>query len=84
MAFKDHREFFQVIEKEGELVRIKQEVDWDVEVGAIGRRVYEMEGPCLLFENIKDYPEGFRICNGTTGNWPRVAMAMGLPKASFA
>ena len=80
MAFKDHREFFEVLEREGELVRIAKEVDWDLEVGAIGRRVYEMEGPCLLFEKIKDYPKGFRISNGTTGTWSRVALAMGLPK----
>jgi 4-hydroxy-3-polyprenylbenzoate decarboxylase len=80
MAFNDHRDFFQTLEKEGELVRISQEVDWDLEVGAIGRRVYEREGPCLLFEKIKDYPEGFRISNGTTGTWSRVALAMGLPK----
>jgi phenylphosphate carboxylase alpha subunit len=80
MAFKDHRDFFAVLEKEDELVRIAQEVDWDLEAGAIGRRAYEMEGPCVLFENIKDYPEGFRISNGTTGTWRRVALAMGLSK----
>lgn len=80
MAFKDHRDFFAALESEGELARITREVDWDLEAGAIGRRTYEMGGPCLLFENIKDYPEGFRISNGTTGTWARVAMAMGLPK----
>ena len=80
MAFRDHRDFFAVLEKEGELLRIGQEVDWDLEVGAIGRRVYEMEGPCLLFEKIKDYQKGFRISNGTTGTWSRVALAMGLSK----
>ncbi len=82
MAFKDHRDFFQVLEREGELARIRKEVDWDLEVGAIGRRTYERSGPCLLFENIKDYPKGFRISNGTTGTWPRVALAMGLPKST--
>jgi 4-hydroxy-3-polyprenylbenzoate decarboxylase len=80
MSFRDHRDFFAVLEREGELVRIAQEVDWDLEVGAIGRRAYEMKGPCLVFEKIKDYPEGFRISNGTTGTWSRVALAMGLPK----
>ncbi len=80
MAFKDHRDFFALLEKNGELIRISQEVDWDLEVGAIGRRAYEMEGPCLLFEKIKDYPGGFRISNGTTGTWSRVALAMGLAK----
>ncbi|MDP2646696.1 MAG: UbiD family decarboxylase [Desulfobacterales bacterium] len=80
MAFNDHRDFFQVLEREGELARISREVSWDLEVGAIGRRTYERQGPCLLFENIKDYPQGFRISNGTTGTWSRVALALGLPK----
>ena len=38
MAFNSHRDFFQVLEKEGELARVKKEVDWDGEVGAIGRK----------------------------------------------
>ncbi len=80
MAFNDHRDFFEVLEKNGELARISTEVDWDIEAGAIGRRTYEREGPCLLFENVKDYPKGFRISNGTSGTWSRVALAMGLPK----
>ena len=79
MAFKDHRDFFIALEKEGELCKITQEVDWDQEAGAIGRRAYEMEGPCILFENVKNYPKGFRISNGTTGNWRRVAISLGLP-----
>ena len=80
MAFNDHRDFFEVLEKNGELARITREVDWDLEAGAIGRRTYETGGPCLLFETIKDYPKGFRISNGTTGTWSRVALALGLPK----
>lgn len=82
MAFKDHRDFFETLEREGELVHITREVDWDLEIGAIGRRVYERSGPCLLFENIKDYPKGFRVSNGTSGTWSRVALAMGLPKTA--
>jgi phenylphosphate carboxylase alpha subunit len=80
MAFKDHRDFFEVLEREGELARITQEVDWDLELGAIARRVYEREGPCLLFEKIKDYPEGYKVSNGTSGTWSRVALGMELPK----
>jgi 4-hydroxy-3-polyprenylbenzoate decarboxylase len=80
MAFKSHRDFFEVLEKEGELARIKKEVDWDGEAGLIGRKTFEMEGPCLLFEKIKGYPEGYRMSSGTTGTWPRVALAMGLAK----
>jgi 4-hydroxy-3-polyprenylbenzoate decarboxylase len=69
MAFKDHRDFFELLDKEGELLRIKQEVDWDIEAGAIGRKAYEMEGPCILFEKIKDYHNKGMISNGTTGTW---------------
>jgi len=80
MAFKDHRDFFEVLERENELARVKKEVDWDGEAGAISRKVFEKEGPALLFEKIKDYPEGYRISNGTSGTWGRVALSMMLPK----
>lgn len=77
MSFKDLRSFIEAIEKSGDLIRIKEEVDWDIEAGAISRKIYEMEGPCLWFENIKDYP-GFSILNGPVGTWRRVAIAMGI------
>ncbi len=82
MPFKSHRDFFEVLEKNGELARIRREVNWDLEAGAIGRKVYEGSGPCLLFEKIKDYPAGFRISNGTTGTWSRVALALDMPKGT--
>jgi len=78
MPYKDHREFMAALEKTGDLARVAKKVDWDCEVGAIGRRTYEMGGPCLHFTNIKDYPEGFTILNGSTGNWRRVAICLGL------
>ena len=79
MAFKDHREFIESLDKTGDVVRIKEEVDWDLEAGAIARRAYEVEGPAVLFEKLKDYPEGFRIFGGSLGTFRRVATAMGLP-----
>jgi 4-hydroxy-3-polyprenylbenzoate decarboxylase len=41
------------LEKEGHLVRVKEEVDPYLEMAAIHLRVYENGGPALLFENIK-------------------------------
>ncbi|CAN5614893.1 UbiD family decarboxylase [soil metagenome] len=41
------------LEKHGHLVRIKEEVDPDLEMAAIHLRVYEAGGPALLFENVK-------------------------------
>lgn len=79
MAFNDLRAFIDALEKAGELARIKQEVDWDMELGAISRRNFEQSGPALLFEKIKDYGAGYRILNGPVATWRRVAMAMELP-----
>jgi 4-hydroxy-3-polyprenylbenzoate decarboxylase len=41
------------LEKNGHLLRIKEEVDPHLEMAAIHLRVYEQGGPALLFENVK-------------------------------
>ncbi|HSR38286.1 MAG TPA: UbiD family decarboxylase, partial [Phnomibacter sp.] len=41
------------LEKHGHLVRIKEEVDPHLEMAAIHLRMYEAQGPALLFENVK-------------------------------
>src|SRR5215831_17850671 len=41
------------LEKNGHLVRIKEEVDPHLEMAAIHLRVHEAKGPALLFENVK-------------------------------
>jgi len=41
------------LEKNGHLVRIKKEVDPYLEMAAIHLRVFEHEGPAILFENVK-------------------------------
>ena len=78
MAFKDNRQFIEALEKSGDVVRIKQEVDWELEAAAIARRSNEMQGPACLFEKIKDYPEGFRIFSGGIASYRRLAIALGL------
>ncbi|OFW17371.1 MAG: hypothetical protein A3H27_14190 [Acidobacteria bacterium RIFCSPLOWO2_02_FULL_59_13] len=78
MAFNGIREFINALEKTGDVVHVKKEVDWDLEAGAISRRNYEMGGPALLFEKVKDYPEGYRLFNGSLGTFRRVAISLGL------
>lgn len=78
MAIKDNREFIEILEKTGDVVRIKQEVDWDLEVGAIARRTCEMNGPAPFFDKLKDYPEGYRIFAMPLATYRRVAIALGL------
>lgn len=41
------------LEKNGHLIRIKEEVDPHLEAAAIHLRVYENQGPAILFENLK-------------------------------
>ncbi|WP_295767746.1 UbiD family decarboxylase [uncultured Mucilaginibacter sp.] len=41
------------LEKHGHLIRIKEEVDPYLQMAAIHLRVYENEGPAILFENVK-------------------------------
>jgi 4-hydroxy-3-polyprenylbenzoate decarboxylase len=41
------------LEKAGHLIRIKEEVDPNLEMAAIHLRVFEMGGPAILYENVK-------------------------------
>jgi len=82
MAYKDLREWMDKLEGEGLLRRIKAEVNWDREIGAITRKVCNQEGPALLFENIKDYKDTpcRRLFTNGLGSRQRVALAIGLPR----
>jgi 4-hydroxy-3-polyprenylbenzoate decarboxylase len=53
MGYKSLAECVSDLEKHGHLVRIKEEVDPYLEMAAIHLRVYESQGPALLFENVK-------------------------------
>jgi len=84
MAHKDLREFIKVLEAEGELLRIKEVVDWNVELGAVSRRMCDKEtkgspAPALMFENIKGHP-GYTFFTNTLASLRRYALALGLNK----
>src|ERR1044072_5285886 len=53
MAYDDLRSLLRALEREGDLKRIKAEVDPYLEVGEIVDRVQKSGGPALLFENVK-------------------------------
>ena len=55
MPIDDIRQFIDKLEKTGELKRVKTEVDTNLEVAEILRRVSYTEGPAVLFENVKGY-----------------------------
>ncbi len=57
------------LEKNGHLIRIKEEVDPYLEMAAIHLRVYEAQGPALLFEKVKG--STFRAASNIFGTLDR-------------
>ena len=75
MKHSDLRSFISFLEQQGELVRITQEVDPNLEMTEISDRTLRAKGPALLFENPKGYSMPV-LCN-LFGTPKRVAMGMG-------
>jgi len=50
---RDLREYLRVLKSMGELQEIDEEVDWNLEIGAIIRRAYDLRAPAPLFNKIK-------------------------------
>ena len=75
MAFQNLKEFIQVLEKEGELIRIKEKINPYLEITEITDRVSKQYGPALLFENTgTDFP----ILINSMGNYKRMCLALGV------
>lgn len=77
----DLREWIATLETIGELKRIKTEVDWNGELGAITRINGHKNGPALLFENIKGYTNTAckKLFTNGLGSKKRLALSLGLP-----
>lgn len=56
MSYRSLSDCVKDLERHGQLVRVKTEVDPDLEVAEIHRRVFDKGGPAILFENIKGSP----------------------------
>jgi 4-hydroxy-3-polyprenylbenzoate decarboxylase len=80
LKYSDLREFIAFLEQRGELVRIKREVDPNLEMTEISDRTLRAKGPALLFENPKGYDTPV-LCN-LFGTPDRVAMGMGQENVS--
>ena len=75
MKYKDLRDFIAQLESQGELKRIKTEIDPHLEMTEICDRVLKADGPAILFEK----PRGHTIpvLGNLFGTPRRVAMGMG-------
>ncbi len=79
MAFKDMREFLELLEKQGELVRIKAPVSRDLEITEIADRVMKgrsAKNKALLFENVQGFSTPVAI--NLFGSDRRMALALGV------
>jgi 4-hydroxy-3-polyprenylbenzoate decarboxylase len=76
VAYKDLQEFIQVLESKGELIRIKTQVDPELEITEISDRVSKKYGPALLFENVKG--SEMPVLINAFGSRERMALSLGV------
>lgn len=78
-VYKDLREFLQTLEEEGQLVRVKEEVMPEPDIGAAGRAAADIKnGPAVLFEKVNGYK--YSVVTNVHGSWANHALMMGMPK----
>ncbi|MBR7839278.1 UbiD family decarboxylase [Actinospica durhamensis] len=83
---KSLREFIDELDKLGDVQTIEREVDWNLEVGAVIRRSYDLKAAAPLFTNLTGYQgTGFRLfgapgaLSSSAHPLARIALALGLP-----
>jgi len=69
MAYSNLREAVRDLEKNGMLLRIREEVDPNLEMAEIHRQVYDRQGPAILFERVKGSP--FQAVSNLYGTFQR-------------
>lgn len=76
---RDLRGWLDHLEQQKMLVRVKKEVATEHEIAAGIRKTSDINGPALLFENIKGYP-GWRMSAGVFATRKLMALALGVPE----
>ena len=75
---RDLREWLACVEQLGELQHVRG-ADWNLEIGGISELNYRRKpSAALLFDQIKDYPPGFRVLTGSLTSARRVGVTLGL------
>jgi 4-hydroxy-3-polyprenylbenzoate decarboxylase len=69
MAYSNLEACLLDLERNGQLLRIKEEVDPHLEMAAIHLRIHEKKGPAILFENVKG--SKFRAASNIFGTLER-------------
>ena len=74
-AYKNLQEFIEVLEKESELLRIKEPVSPELEITEITDRVCKLRGPALFFEKVSGYK--MPVVTNLFGSFKRLFLAFG-------
>jgi 4-hydroxy-3-polyprenylbenzoate decarboxylase len=74
VPIEDTHEFIAELEKNGELKRVKTEVDSDLEIAEILRREMYSNGSAILFENVKGYD--MPVLGNAFGSMRRLEIAL--------
>src|SRR3989304_3925013 len=72
MPFADLREFVDKLDKEGELGRVRKEVDPKFELGALCKTVHDKGRKALLFEKIRG--SSMPVVTELRGTFKRIAL----------
>ena len=75
--FEDLRGYLTYLEKQGQLLRVREEVDVKYEIAAGIRKTSDTEGPALLFDRIKAHP-GWRVLGGLFATRKLIALGLGV------
>ena len=77
MAYENIRDFIALLEKQGELIRVKAEVEAELEIAEITDRVSKQKGAenkALLFERVKG--SAFPVLTNAFGSLKRICSAL--------
>lgn len=80
MPYKDFRAWISRLEEEGELLRIKEQVRLEPDIGASGQASILSNGPGLFFESLPGYPPSHTLTIALMGSVRRLALSLDLPK----
>jgi 4-hydroxybenzoate decarboxylase len=80
-AFKNLREFLQLLDAEKQLLRISEEVSLEPDLAAAGRAITQLSetSPAIHFDRIKGYNKAQVVLN-VHGSWTNLALMLGMEK----
>lgn len=76
MSYSSLADFVEELERDGQLLRIRAEVDADLEIAEITQRISREQGPALLFERVAG--QRLPVLTNLLAGTERIALALGV------